>query len=225
MYSGIRNAKIDEEIFVYGRGVATILLLAVCRRLPKTRLTGRRARPMAIPDLNGIWEAVTYRQLEPARPLAAARYHVGNRHDRRGASGPRCGRGRRNSDTCRRRWPRRRRISPRTPHRRSRSQVLHARHSARQLHAVPVPDRPDRPRHSVSSTNTPASNRLVNMGKPQEAGSDTWMGTNNGHWEGDTLVIDVTGPERPRTGSTARAISPATTRSGRAIHARRAPTT
>ncbi|HLH44028.1 MAG TPA: hypothetical protein VKV74_13655 [Bryobacteraceae bacterium] len=38
-----------------------------------------------------------------------------------------------------------------------------------------------------------SSNRLVNMGKPQEAGSDTWMGTNNGHWEGDTLVIDVTG--------------------------------
>jgi len=37
------------------------------------------------------------------------------------------------------------------------------------------------------------ANRMVNMGKPQEAGSDTWMGTNNGHWEGDTLVIDVTG--------------------------------
>jgi hypothetical protein len=35
-----------------------------------------------------------------------------------------------------------------------------------------------------------SANRFVNMGKPEEAGSDTWMGTNNGHWEGDTLVID-----------------------------------
>ena len=38
-----------------------------------------------------------------------------------------------------------------------------------------------------------SANRFVNMGKPVEAGSDTWMGTNNGHWEGETLVIDVTG--------------------------------
>ena len=38
-----------------------------------------------------------------------------------------------------------------------------------------------------------SANRFVNMGKPQEAGSDTWMGTNNGKWEGDTLVVDVTG--------------------------------
>jgi hypothetical protein len=38
-----------------------------------------------------------------------------------------------------------------------------------------------------------SANRLINMGKPVEAGSDTWMGTSNGHWEGDTLVVDVTG--------------------------------
>ena len=37
------------------------------------------------------------------------------------------------------------------------------------------------------------TNRLINMGKPQEPATDTWMGTSNGHWENDTLVVDVTG--------------------------------
>lgn len=35
--------------------------------------------------------------------------------------------------------------------------------------------------------------RVVHMTKHAPAELDTWMGTNNGHWEGDTLVIDVTG--------------------------------
>jgi hypothetical protein len=33
--------------------------------------------------------------------------------------------------------------------------------------------------------------REINMGKPTEAPIDTWMGWPNAHWEGDTLVIDV----------------------------------
>jgi hypothetical protein len=35
--------------------------------------------------------------------------------------------------------------------------------------------------------------RSINMGKPQEAPVDSWMGWSNGRWEGDSLVIDVTG--------------------------------
>jgi hypothetical protein len=33
--------------------------------------------------------------------------------------------------------------------------------------------------------------RTVNMGKPTEAPADMWMGWSNGHWDGDTLVVDV----------------------------------
>ncbi|HEY7337582.1 MAG TPA: hypothetical protein VH639_22005 [Bryobacteraceae bacterium] len=32
------------------------------------------------------------------------------------------------------------------------------------------------------------SNRVVNMGKFQPESVDTWMGTSNGHWEGDTTT-------------------------------------
>jgi hypothetical protein len=35
-------------------------------------------------------------------------------------------------------------------------------------------------------------NRVINMGKPVEPSVDTWMGTSNGHWEGQTLVIETT---------------------------------
>jgi hypothetical protein len=34
--------------------------------------------------------------------------------------------------------------------------------------------------------------RVVNMGKPTKAPDNFWMGWSNGHWDGETLVIDVT---------------------------------
>ena len=35
--------------------------------------------------------------------------------------------------------------------------------------------------------------RIVNFGAPQPSAIDSWMGVSYAHWDGDTLVVDVTG--------------------------------
>lgn len=37
------------------------------------------------------------------------------------------------------------------------------------------------------------ASRVVHMDEHVESRVDTWMGVSNGHWEGDTLVVEVTG--------------------------------
>jgi hypothetical protein len=49
------------------------------------------------------------------------------------------------------------------------------------------------PQSMVIAHEYATANRVIQLAKPREAAIDTWMGTSNGKWEGDTLVVEVTG--------------------------------
>jgi len=49
------------------------------------------------------------------------------------------------------------------------------------------------PKYILMAYEYASSDRVINMDKPVEAAVDTWMGTANGRWEGETLVVDNTG--------------------------------
>jgi hypothetical protein len=72
------------------------------------------------------------------------------------------------------------------------SKVLHAWNPTRELHAFPVSDRPIAARHRVRLRVRDFESRGQHGQIQAKDGSvDTWMGTSNGHWEGDTVVVDV----------------------------------
>ncbi len=48
-------------------------------------------------------------------------------------------------------------------------------------------------KHILISYEYASAARVVNMENPKKAPIDSWMGWSNGHWDGDTLVVDVTG--------------------------------
>jgi hypothetical protein len=49
------------------------------------------------------------------------------------------------------------------------------------------------PSHTLMSYEFAGASRIIYMDKHEEAPIDSWMGTSNGKWDGDTLVIEVTG--------------------------------
>ena len=48
------------------------------------------------------------------------------------------------------------------------------------------------PQYIVMAYEFATANRIIRMNGKEESPTDMWMGWSRGHWEGDTLVIDVT---------------------------------
>ena len=64
-----------------------------------------------------------------------------------------------------------------------------------------------------------SANRIVHMSNHQEPPVDSWMGWSNGRWEGDTLVIEVTGNNDQTWFDRAGNHHSAALQSNRALHA------
>jgi hypothetical protein len=49
------------------------------------------------------------------------------------------------------------------------------------------------PSHILMAYEFASASRVINMNSKDEAPTESWMGWSNGRWEGETLVVDVTG--------------------------------